>query len=134
MISTTTDPQGRYIILVFKMNNGIYTYSKHLCHKLWTITEIVNNLKQGCTFMCRDFNLATDASVDVKGLSTRKPCQMTLIPCLHADSLFDIWRYQHTMKGTSLSSQRPIAPTLELIYLWRTNKVSKMPLRQTFKP
>lgn len=48
--------------------------------------------------MYRDFNLAPDASIDIKGPSPRKPCQATLIPFLHAISLFGIWRYQHAME------------------------------------
>lgn len=68
----------------------------------------VNNLKQGGTFMCGDFNITLDAFVDVRGPSPRKPCQATLIPFLNANN--------------------PTAPTQELTYLWVTNNFSKMQL------
>lgn len=69
----------------------------------------MKKLKQGRTFMCGDFNLAPDTSIDVKGSSAKKICQSALIPFLQANGLFDIWRWQHFENGLLLSFQSPTA-------------------------
>lgn len=50
------------------------------------------------TVLCRDFNLAPDASIDVKGPSTKKPRPANLAHFFHTNYLFDIWRCQHAME------------------------------------
>lgn len=65
--------------------------------KLWK-KVLVNRSKQGRTLLCRDFNLAPDPSIDLKGSSPKKHHQSALTPFLHANSLFDIWRCQHSME------------------------------------
>lgn len=99
LLHSVVDPNGRFIILVCRIDNVISTlvnsYAPNsrqisFLNKLW---RRVTRVKQGHLIWCGDFNGIGDAQMDSTSRGLRPPLQLG--PWFSKLSLFDAWRCYH---------------------------------------